>query len=201
MARLLYYGSRQQRSLCKFQILLRQFQWLSSSWFLVESTTTWWFAKWKIPVKLEEFLPIVPGENKNLWNYKIDRCCGKKQSPMDVWWFSVGFLPLRWICVQFIFDIQNSSPTVHSKVGFGRADMVNVDFFNDMLYKNFNPPRCPAVRGPRNDAIFTIKRTNEVRNLKQKSSRQNVGVSINQGELFNVVSLSNAQNTKLSSYE
>ena len=29
--------------------------------------------------------------------------------------------------MQFIVDIQNSAPTVHSKVGFGRADMVNVE--------------------------------------------------------------------------
>lgn len=54
--------------------------------------------------------------------------------------------------MQFIFDTQDS-PTVHSKVGFGRADMVNVD----LKKKNFNPPGCPAVGGPRNDAILPSK--------------------------------------------
>lgn len=121
---------------------------------------------------------------KSLWNYKMDSCLGEKKISIDVWWFSVGFLPLRWICVQFIVDIQNSAPTVHSKVGFGRADMVNVELLWNVVKRKEKKLQSAGVSSrpwSKKWCYFTIKRTNEVRNLKRKkkSSRQNVGVSIN----------------------
>lgn len=78
----------------------------------------------------------------------------------------MGFLPLRWICVQFIVDIQNSAPTVHSKVGFGRADMVNVELLWNVVLK-----KTSIRRGVQSSVVQEMMLFYHQKNQRSKKSK------------------------------